>query len=148
MRATDVLDILAKEYPLPEMAFIREFRGGTGWSCESRADAIAMHLWPSKGMELIGYEVKTSRSDWLRELKQPDKATPIKRFCDRWYLIVSDKNIVKEGELPDDWGLKCIENGSVSTVVEAPQLYPIKADRPFIASLMRRATFKTNSITQ
>jgi hypothetical protein len=142
MTSEEVLNILAKEYPTPDMAFIREFRGGTGWSVESRADAIAMHLWPSKGLELIGYEVKVSRSDWLRELKQPEKATPIKKFCDRWYLIVPDSEIVKDGELPMGWGLKVIDNESVKTVVEAEQLYPRPVDRPFIASLMRRATFK------
>ena len=140
MTADEVLEILAKEYPSPEMAFIEEFRGGTGWSNESRADAIAMHLWPSKGLELVGYEVKVSRSDWLRELKQPNKAQPIKCFCDRWYLIVPDSEIVKEGELPFDWGLRIVENGVVKTIVEAPQLYPRQVDRPFVASLMRRAT--------
>jgi hypothetical protein len=139
MTCDAVLDILAKEYPSPDMAFIREMRAGTGWSNPSRADAIAMHLWPSKGLELVGYEVKVSRSDWLRELKQPEKAY-IKKFCDRWYLIVPYRDIVKLEELPDDWGLKVVEDGAIRIVVEAEQLYPRPLNRDFVASLMRRAT--------
>ena len=144
MPCDQVLDILAKEYPTPDMAFIREMRASTGFGNASRADAIAMHLWPSQGLEMIGYEVKVSRSDWLRELKQPEKAY-IKKFCDRWYLIVPDRDIVKLDELPDDWGLKVIEDGAVKTIVEAEQLYPRPLNREFVASLMRRATFKQAS---
>ncbi len=48
------------------------------------ADAVAMDLWPSKGLEIHGHEVKVSRSDWLSELKQPEKCEPVKRYCDRW----------------------------------------------------------------
>jgi len=32
-----------------------------------------MDLWPSGGLEIHGHEVKVSRSDWLRELKEPEK---------------------------------------------------------------------------
>lgn len=147
MTSDEVLNILEKEYPTPDMAFIREFRAGTGYSYGGRTDAIAMHLWPSQGLELIGYEVKISRSDWLREIKQPEKAY-LKRFCDRWYLIVPDRDLVKLDELPDDWGLKVIEDGCVKTIVEAEQLYPRPLNRDFLASLMRRATYKKANETR
>lgn len=93
------------------------------------------------GLELIGYEIKISRSDWLRERKDPLKSIPVKQFCDRWYLLVSELKIVTYAEeLPPDWGLKYIENGQIRTMIEAPKLNPIPIDRPFLASLMRRAT--------
>ena len=54
-----LMEALRSQWPHPTCAFIPEFRGGTGYSRESRADAIAMHLWPSEGLELIGFEVKS-----------------------------------------------------------------------------------------
>ena len=143
MSSNELLNLLAAEWPSPDYAFIPEFRGGTGWSREQRADAIAMHLWPSKGLELVGFELKVSRGDWLRELKDPNKAEAIKCFCDRWYLIIPDLKIVKYAdELPTGWGLMHVENGKLRTMIEAPKLTPLPIDRAFLASVMRRATRK------
>ena len=139
MKSDELLKILASEWPAPNCAFIPEFRGGTGWSREQRADAIAMHTWPSRGLELIGFELKISRSDWLRELKNPYKAESIKAFCDRWYLVVSDLKVITYAEeLPTGWGLMYAEDGKIRTMVEAKKLNPEPIDRLFLASLMRR----------
>lgn len=141
MKTVELIKLLSAEYRLPDCAFIPEFRGGTGWSRESRADAIAMHCWPSKGLELIGFEIKISRGDWLRELKNPNKATPIKQFCDKWYLVVPDLKIVKYAdELPQGWGLMHVENGKLLTMIESEKFTPQPVDRAFLASVMRRAT--------
>src|SRR3990167_8817856 len=140
---------LATEWPHPDYAFIPEFRGGTGWSADSRADAIAMDLWPSRGLELVGFEVKTSRADWLKELKQPNKCDPIKQFCDRWYLVTDDSEIVNtwKNEIPDDWGYMHLEshtkhtdNPTFKIYKEAPKLEPKPIDRLFLPSLIRLAS--------
>ena len=138
-----LLEALRNQWPHPNCAFIAEFRGGTGYERESRADAIAMHLWPSKGLELIGFELKTSRTDWLKELKQSDKCEPIKQFCDRWYLVVDNQIIVREydGEVPEDWGYMYMSyTGKIEIKKEAPKLKPKAIDRLFLASLMRIAS--------
>ena len=143
MKSIELLELLAKQYNPPTHAFIPEFRCGTGYSRDTRADAIAMGLWPSakNGMEITGFELKISRSDWLRELKNPDKASPVKQFCDRWYLVVSDlKVITYADELPKGWGLMYAENGEIKTMIEAPKLQALTPDKAFIAALMRRAT--------
>ncbi len=144
-KTIETIEALRKAYPSPDQAFIAEFRGGTGYSRESRADGIAMHLWPSKGLELIGFEVKTSRTDWLRELKNPLKSDPIKQFCDRWYLVTPDSySVFRYGdELPEGWGHITIEwndNQKIEVITEAPKLNPIPIDRLFLASLMRLAS--------
>lgn len=141
-KTAKVLEKLSSQWPWPDCAFIPEFRGGTGWGRESRADAIAMHLWPSKGLELIGFEIKTSRADWLRELKQPDKCDPIKQFCDRWYLVTSEHyHVARPEEIPNDWGYMCVNYmGKIEIKKEAPKLEPKPIDRLFLASLMRRAS--------
>jgi hypothetical protein len=146
MKKTEkLLASLRKNWPTGRYAFISEFRGGTGWAREARADAIAMDLWPSEGLELVGFELKTSRQDWLREVKNPDKSEPIKQFCDRWYLVVDDPSIVRRyEELPNDWGFILPEysynyDGRLKTEKEAPKLNPKPIDRLFLASLMRLA---------
>lgn len=143
MKSGELLQLLSKHYTPPTRAFIPEFRCGTGWSRDTRADAIAMELWPSakEGLEITGFELKISRSDWLRELKNPYKASPVKQFCDKWYLVVSDLKIITYAdELPAGWGLMYAENGEIRTMIEAPKLPAIPCDRSFIAALFRRAT--------
>lgn len=143
MTTPEVMRLLQEMYQPPTHAFIPEFRGGTGYSCEQRADAIAMSLWPSakEGLKIIGFEIKVSRSDWLHEIKQPDKSHFIKRFCDYWYLVVGDLKVIKHvNEMPADWGLMFCEDGKLHTMAPATLLTPQPVDRNFIASLMRRAS--------
>lgn len=149
MKSKELIRALNLMYPLPDCAFIPEFRSGTGWGREQRADAIAMHCWPSKGFELIGFELKISRSDWLRELKQPSKTDHMRQFCDKWYLVVYDLKVIKYAdELPKGWGLMFLENGEIKTMIEAErELNPLKPDRLFTAALMRRAT-KNESLSE
>lgn len=78
-------------------------RSSAGFDARRTADALAIDTWPSKGLELHGFEVKCSRSDWLAELRQPDKAETFRRFCDRWWLVTSDRSIVRD-DLPGGWG--------------------------------------------
>ena len=102
-----------------------------------------MDLWPSSGLELIGFELKTSRSDWLRELKQDQKAEPIKQFCDRWYVVVNDDYGVlrHHDEVPKDWGVMALNYmGKIDVKKEAPKLSPQPIDRLFLASLMLLAS--------
>lgn len=84
----------------PAWAFVPKVRDAAGFSATRTIDAIAMSLWPSRGLELHGHEIKVSRSDWLRELKEPEKAEAFSSVVDRWWLVVSDAQIVAAGELP------------------------------------------------
>ena len=86
-------------------AFMEQVGNATGWKCNRHADAIAVSLWKSRGLAIFGFEVKVSRQDWIKELKNPGKAEPIAQYCNQWYLVVGDKDIVQFGELPMNWGL-------------------------------------------
>lgn len=143
MKTEDILKMLAAHYSPPNFAFLPEFRAATGYGRESRADGIAMSLWKSakEGMEIIGFEVKASRSDWLRELKLIGKAEPVKQFCDRWYLVCTHASIVKDfDEIPHDWGFIFPKDGKLDYYKPAPKLEAQPLDRQFIGALMRRAT--------
>ena len=141
----DVVNALAKRYPDPEWAFFPQVRNSTGFASSLRtADAIAMNLWPSRGLEMHGFEVKTSRSDWLNELKNPEKADSIAKYCDRWWLAVAGgygeehaESIVQAGELPAAWGLLSMHGEQLRCDKEAPKLDAIPLDRTFMAALLR-----------
>lgn len=86
---------------------------------------------------LHGHEIKVSRSDWLRELADPTKAEAFARYCDQWWLVVSDKSIVKPGELPDSWGLMVMTGTGLRAAVSAPRRDPEPMPVMMRASLMR-----------
>lgn len=86
------------------------------------ADALAVDLWPSSGHPIHGFEVKVSRSDWLHELKDPEKAEAFKPYCDHWWLVVPDVAIVRD-DLPSGWGLLAPDGkGSLRVRRRAPKL--------------------------
>jgi hypothetical protein len=139
MRTADVNAALRARFCAPEWALFFEVGDATGAQHRRWADAVAMNLYPSRGLEIHGFEVKVSRSDWTKELKTPEKSAPVQQYCDRWW-IVTPAGIVKEGELPPTWGhYEVSEAGKIRQVVAAPKLESIPVSRAFVASVMRRA---------
>lgn len=95
-----------------------------GFDSRRICDYMALDLWPGgfgedAGPKLHGHEVKVSRADWLVELKDPSKAAAFSRYCDYWWLVVSDRSIVKPGELPDGWGLMVASGISLRAATNA-----------------------------
>lgn len=105
IKTSELIERLAVKYSSPQYGFITQFRNGTGYAADRTADALAMSLWPSRGLHIYGFEIKASRTDWLKELKNPDKADSIAIYCHYWYLVIGSEDIVKEDELPKTWGL-------------------------------------------
>jgi hypothetical protein len=116
-------------------------------------DAIAMATWKSKGLVIDGFEVKTSRSDWLRELKDPSKAEAFMEKVDRFWLVVGERSIVKPGELPAAWGLLYAHGNALRCDTQAQWLHPWEdktgrklrplppgLSRSFLAAWMRAAS--------
>lgn len=124
-------------------AVLYEVRNGTAWKANRSVDAMVMSLWPSLGMELWGMEIKVSRSDWLKELKNPGKASEMFERFDRWFLVAPE-HVVKPREIPPTWGYLIPEKGKLRTAREAAlNKKPKPIDRHFLAALMRR-TAKTD----
>lgn len=98
-------------------------RSDAGFDAERTADFMALDLWPSKGLTLHGHEVKISRSDWLNELKDPEKSAAFMKHVDYWWLVIADKDMVKAGELPKGWGMMTIgTDGKLRVLKQAPRL--------------------------
>lgn len=137
--ALDVERALRERFSTPAWAFLAQVRNGTGYDrARARtADALAMSLWPSRGLELHGIEIKVDRQDVRRELNDPAKAEEFIRFCDRWWLAVSDEELVQPGELPPTWGLLVMQGGKMTCKVEAPPLEAKPLDRLQFAAILR-----------
>ena len=134
----EIVEMLKKRYEPPAWAFLPQVRGGTGFTRSRTADALAYSLWPSRGLELHGFEVKSHRHDWIRELRNPEKADEICSFSDRWW-IVANKGVVDLGELPPDWGLIVVKGGRLHTEVKAPERKKVKPlDKLIFAAMLRR----------
>ncbi|MFV8160828.1 hypothetical protein ACNQVK_01505 [Mycobacterium sp. 134] len=108
------------------------------------ADFVAADKYPGMpygtALALHGHEVKVSRSDWLTELRDPTKAEAVKRYMHHWWLVVPDADIVKPGELPDDWGLLVKSGNKLRAKVAAPRLAPGPVPLDFTIALMAAAT--------
>jgi hypothetical protein len=140
MTEADILKVLRTRFGPPTYAFLSHVRNGTGFARTTvrTADALAMGLWPSRGVELHGFEVKVSRGDWLHELKQPEKAEEIGRYCDRWW-IAAPKGVVDVAEIPPAWGLITLDGGKTKFAKPAEKLDPKPMDRLMLAAILRGA---------
>jgi len=147
MRATDVRTALATKFRAPEYALFFEVGDATGGRARRWADAVAMGLWPSRGLYLQGFEIKVSRSDWQSELKNPAKAESVARYCRHWW-IVTPPGVVRDGELPDGWGLLEVQTQGIKTVKPAPALDPQPIEMTFLAAILRRADERDRQLSR
>ncbi len=85
---------------------IRELRLGAGYSAghERRIDYFAIHCHPSKQHRRLAFEVKVSRADFRRELKQPAKRRLALMYSNEFYFVAPD-GVIPEHELPPECGL-------------------------------------------
>ena len=96
-----------------EWLFFRELRVGTGRrnSGAQRLDAFALNSLPHTAMKRICYEVKTSRGDFLGELKHPLKRRIGMRYSNEFYFV-TPVGMVTAAEIPAECGL--VEAGYAS----------------------------------
>lgn len=139
--ACSVHEALRQHFAAPEFAYLSEVRNGTGYgrATTRTADAMAFSLWPSRGLELHGIEIKSARHDWLREKDNPEKADAIGKYCDRWWLAIGDASVADVGELPAPWGLLVFVDGRIKVAKVAERLDAKPIDRLLLAAILRRA---------
>jgi hypothetical protein len=54
-----------------------------------------------------------------------------------WWVVVSDARIVRDGELPDDWGLMAMRNGRLAVIKKAPCREALTLTPTRLAALLR-----------
>lgn len=139
----EILDRLRVQHNGNAWAFLEQVAESTGMD-KRKIDAVAMGMYPSKGLLLHGFEVKTSRADWLRELRQPEKTLAVARYVD-FLWVVADGEVVKPeaDELRGlGWGWMVPTQYGCRVVKRAPRRKPDRLDRPFVAALLRRLAWE------
>lgn len=144
---------LYTNYRLPEWAVLDEVRGGTGYGnvghvrdanpldlTERRLDFVAIQTWPSKGLRLVVFEIKASRSDYQRELNSPQKRVLAESVSAQRYYVCPD-GVIDPATLPEGWGL--LEwhghGDTLSEVIPAPIHEQPDLHCSFVASMVRQA---------
>lgn len=145
-----IWNAMRRRYKAPEWAMFSEVRNAAGYEAMGSADAIAMNLWPSRGLALLGFEIKQDRRDWQRELAKPQKAERFARFCDEWWVVTTPDVIKDEDELPAGWGWLLLPKRGriVAKNLKVMRKATPKAEQPvlprgFMAALLRRANEMT-----
>lgn len=69
-----------------------------------RLDVVAFNLWGARSYRTVGFELKVSRGDWMRELANFQKAGEWIAVVDEFF-VVAPGGIVRPDELPVGWGL-------------------------------------------
>ena len=89
-----------------EWIFLRELRVGTGFqnSAAQRLDAFALNCFAHTAMKRVCYEVKTSRADFLCEMKQPLKRRIGLRYSNEFYFV-TPVGLLTIAEIPVECGL-------------------------------------------
>lgn len=145
-KKVDVWSVLSKRYPSNEYALMAEVSDDAGFGRSRSADYIAVNLWPSRGLTIEGIELKSYRSDWLNELKNPKKAENIFQYCDYFWLLTASEDIAKAEEIPDTWGWMCIKGEKIFIKKDAPKLEPKQVTRGFLCAMLKRACDRSDFI--
>jgi hypothetical protein len=89
-----------------EWIFLRELRVGTGFhgNAAQRMDAYALNTLPHTSLRRVCHEVKTSRADFLCEMKQPLKRRIGLRYSNEFYFV-TPAGLLNTSEVPIECGL-------------------------------------------
>lgn len=137
IKTPELLALLESHYAPEKWAFLPQVPNGTASHKTRTADAIVMGLWPSSGLNLMGFELKVSRADWRKEMEDHHKADAFSKHCDFWFLV-APKEVAKLEELPTGWGWLTPKNGKLVTLrgpTRNPN--PVPINREFLAGLCR-----------
>lgn len=136
----ELFQALRPFYPRAEYALLPQTANNTGFGVSRHCDAFALSLWPSRGLATSGFEIKTYRGDWLREMANPAKAEEIAQYCNHWWIVTSGP-FVKSDELPEPWGLKVWDKDTSKLKIEKKA--PYREAKPLttgmVAAILRKA---------
>lgn len=96
----DLEELTAARHQAPEWMTFRELVTHDN----RRIDLATFNTWPSKGGLRRAFEMKRSRSDFLRELDDPEKRKFAETyFHESWFVVT--QGVCDPAEVPEGWGL-------------------------------------------
>ncbi|OCG89385.1 hypothetical protein LMG667_04705 [Xanthomonas euvesicatoria] len=137
VKAEDLRNALRLRVPERSHALLFEVADRAGANTGQFADAVSVGFWPKHGLAIEGYEIQTSRSDWLQALREAVEPKPVYKFCDRWWLV-ADRGVAELKEIPELWGFLEFDGTVLRKRKDAPLLAPEVFTREFIVSMLRR----------
>lgn len=129
-------------YPANEFALLPQVGNATGFHTNRHIDAVALSLWPSRGIHLHGIEIKCDYRDWRREREEPEKAEAIAKYCNYFWIAVSNPKVCPLEELPENWGLYVWNADKEILEQKKPAAFRAQAVEPtwpFVAAMLRKA---------
>jgi hypothetical protein len=112
------------------------------WEEWSRIDLFAIYCWSEHRFQRVACEVKTSRSDFLAEIRKSSKRQDALDLSHLFYFC-APKGLIQPHEIPDEAGLIEVQpNGRTKVVVKAPvrQARPLRMSE--VISLARRPLYR------
>jgi len=142
MNSAQIVHLLQERYPSRDgWACFAELADGTGSFRSRTADFVAISTWPSKGYRAVGFEIKVSRGDFLRELKAPEKRRHLEETCAECWFI-APAGVLRADEIPEGWGLLEVLSGAeeekLRAKVQPRQRDPKPWPMTFMAAIARR----------
>ena len=152
MNATEVISALRIHYGAG-YRLVEQVADHTGLRASRWLDVMAFGLWPSRGLEIHGIEVKVSRTDFRREMERPEKAEATAVRCDRFFVAAPAglvDPLVFETVAPA-WGLLEVHEDrtgkrTVRTTRKAELTAAKPVDRDFLAAILRRLPSPTDEL--
>lgn len=105
-----------------------------------RIDVLAVGQWRAVAGDLIGFEVKATRSDLQTELRDPLKAEAGARYCHRWWLVLPSLDLIAGLTLPDRWGVLVRRGPGLGIARQAATVTPDPLPPRLLASIAASAT--------
>ena len=136
----ELVKLLRGRFTAPEWVTLTEVQPECGFMAKTRrTDMLGISTFPSRGLRMAGFELKSSRADVLKELREPEKALAMQRYCHLWYLVVGRSDLCGVDELPPNWGLIVPHGNGLQVKVNAKVLEPEPWPATLTHMLIRKA---------
>lgn len=142
MNAHDILGLLAQRHARD--MFWNEVKNGPTWGgSHMRLDALAIaKSWSP--VRVYGYEIKVSRSDWIKDQKWMDYAEVCNYLC-----VVAAEGVVDPSEVPNGFGLLVpAKTGSMLRTIRKPIRREADPHWPTLLYLLMSRTRPDNGVHQ
>ena len=104
----------------------------SGFAGRRYIDAVVLSLWQTNGLRFHAFEIKITRGDLRRELRNLEKGKQSSRHCDTFSLVLPDDVSLSLGELPQGWGVYRVRARGKGSTPDA--LFPVVARSPRLAA--------------
>lgn len=151
--AEDLVKLIRQRYPLKRPngyqahVVLEQVPDATGYDQGHWIDVAVFDMWPSEGLLRSAFEIKVSRSDFLRELQHPSKHKwVLESFHHFWFVAPQD--VIQLEELPVNVGWMCPRGNKLVIKRHAVKNPNPKLDDVLLAAFMRAAAKETDKVSR